>query len=911
MSPVAFNVFRTIQNSFKLNGPILSYELNLTNQEQTTTGFVTFVGIVTATYTGPDIPEGDFSFQWYLNDTPVQDTSLNAGSSAKIVSIGASSSLTIPDVVYNKPNQNVYVIADYLPAANEGNADNDELKSDTADLISTPEITISSQSDDVTLATGIGATFSVVASSESGNTLNYQWQFCRQSDGQFFDLIDNGRYLNGMATLPGSATLNVQSDQGENFNLSFEDIISYSKFVTGRTYTLTSDIDFATKIYATGGGGGESNQRNVSGGSGGAAQGDFTFLAGQPYKLRIGTAGTKGGAGGFPGGGAGGSGNGLGGGGGGYTGLFIDSISQANTILLAGGGGGGSNSPGTGGNSGQVGSDGTGTGAGAGGTQSAGGSGSGTGSDGSALAGGAGAAGGGAGYFGGGGGNASSGLDDGAGGGGSSFVHPTLVTNGSFDRENTNIEKLNYGENGSFRIQRVTPEVQALVVASNVFTPNLLITSSTADRGILVRCKVTDPSENAVPVYSIPVTYDAITPRRVLQFESFTTTNLFKNQKVDLDDENVDEFILSSSTFGADYSVIQFHSPESNYELRLEMEASRGSNTTGFSGGEGGKSIIDINLLQNEEYTLIGVSNNSGLFLYRGSTLIAAVGTGGDAGIGGAGGNGGGVNNSGTNGTGLDGGLGGVSPAAGTLTQTGIFGSVMVGTGVSLYPGDTIAAAPDGGKTINCTRGSYWISQGISPCSQNSTELIRYRSFDGTEIGQSSLLNRGFKAGYTVTNTAGDGQSLGGNGGTGAVGGQGGLSNSGGGGAAGYNDGSIEIISSSSGGNTSTNSTVTFSIPTNTITVSWTVTRETFNANSITFEKISGIGPDTITWGPNAGVLQTEIASGAVYELLSTTGTLRLVGNTLQLEDGVDNDFDDLQVTPSSGTFVTSTRFEL
>ena len=60
----------------------------------------------------------------------------------------------------------------------------------------------------------------------------------------------------------------------------------------------------------------------------------FTFLAGQPYKLRIGAAGTKGGAGGFPGGGAGGSGNGLGGGGGGYTGLFIDSISQANTILL-------------------------------------------------------------------------------------------------------------------------------------------------------------------------------------------------------------------------------------------------------------------------------------------------------------------------------------------------------------------------------------------------------------------------------------------------------------------------------------------------------------------------------------------------------------------------------------------------
>jgi hypothetical protein len=32
------------------------------------------------------------------------------------------------------------------------------------------------------------------------------------------------------------------------------------------------------------------------------------------------------------------------------------------------------------------------------------------------------------------------------------------------------------------------------------------------------------------------------------------------------------------------------------------------------------------------EYTVLGISNNSGLFIYRGSTLIAAVGKGGDAG---------------------------------------------------------------------------------------------------------------------------------------------------------------------------------------------------------------------------------------------------------------------------------------
>ena len=65
------------------------------------------------------------------------------------------------------------------------------------------------------------------------------------------------------------------------------------------------------------------------------------------------------------------------------------------------------------------------------------------------------------------------------GGGGSSFTHPTLVTNGSFDRENTNIEKLNYGESGSFRIQRVTAEVATVITTSDVLTPNLSINSGT------------------------------------------------------------------------------------------------------------------------------------------------------------------------------------------------------------------------------------------------------------------------------------------------------------------------------------------------------------------------------------------------------------------------------------------------
>ena len=912
MSPISFNLNRSIPNTYKLNGPLLAYDFFTSGPvAETVTGFATFTGIATASFGGSDVPEGNYNFKWYLDDVQIFDTSVDSNSNANIVSTGSSSSLTFPSLTYVQGGQNVYSIVEYSPGPNEGDAINDNLKSNEVQLDTSAIITITNESEDLTVASGVGATFSVAATMEGTADPSFQWQIYNYSNDTFEDL-SNGTLSNSsaIATLAGNVTITVTSDAGDNFNIGFDDLVAYSKFVTGRTYTLTSDVDFAAKIFATGGGGGNSDQRNVTGGSGGAAQGDFTFVAGQAYKLRIGGAGNRGGVGGFSGGGNGGSGNGLGGGGGGLTGLFIGSVSQANAILIAGGGGGGSNNPGAGGDAGEIGFDGTGTGAGGGATQAAGGSGSGTGSAGSALTGGAGAAGGGAGYFGGGGGNASSGLDDGAGGGGSGYIHPTLVTNGSYSRTDTNIERLNFGEDGSFRIQRVTSPVVTTVTVSDSNTSDLIMNSATSNRGMLLRCRVFSPLAEQT-IFSKPVTYDAVTPRQVLQFESFTSGNLFKNQKVDFDATDVDEFVLQSSTFGTDYGIIQFYSPESNFEIRLELNAAAGESNGSFSGGEGGSSIIDLNLLQNEEYTIIGVSNNSGIFVYRGSSLIAVVGSGGDAGIGGAGGAGGGVNSSGENGTGLNAGVGGNRPLPGTLSQIGVYGSTMVGTGVSLYLGDSIAEAPDGGRTINCSRGSYWIDQGISACSDNSTELIRYRGFDGTEVSQSSLLTRGFKPGYTVTNTAGDGVTFGGDGGAGAEGGQGGTSGAGGGGAAGYNDGSIEVIKSTLGGNEVTNSTITFSIPTDTTTVSWTVTRETFNANTITFTKTSGIGPDTITWGPNAGTLNTEIAIGAVYELSSTTGTLRLVGNTLQLEDGVDNDFDDLQVTPSSGTFVTSSRYEL
>jgi len=76
-----------------------------------------------------------------------------------------------------------------------------------------------------------------------------------------------------LSGLPGEfGVVSVTSDAGDNFTLDFNSLGSYSDFESGRTYTLVSDIDFNTIIYAVGAGGGGSG-----GGSGGATQGKFTF----------------------------------------------------------------------------------------------------------------------------------------------------------------------------------------------------------------------------------------------------------------------------------------------------------------------------------------------------------------------------------------------------------------------------------------------------------------------------------------------------------------------------------------------------------------------------------------------------------------------------------------------------------
>ena len=321
-----------------------------------------------------------------------------------------------------------------------------------------------------------------------------------------------------------------------------------------------------------------------------------------------------------------------------------------------------------------------------------------------------------------------------------------------------------------------------------------------------VYVEVSNPQSYNSPLNSNIVSMSVVAPRPIIKYEAYTFNNQY--QSIDIDFNNNSLYSLDSNTFGSTYSIIQFHSTEKNNILNIEMYASKGTNNGGYSGGNGGLSTIKFTAVKDIEYTLIGISNNSSLFLYRGSNLIACVGAGGNAGTSGNGGDGGGINIPGSDGGGRQGGVGGTKINTGTLSLSGTYGSIYENSGIELYPGDSVANSPDGGKTISCTKGSYWIDQGIAPCSDNSSSDIKFVNVDGTTISDSSLLKRGFKPGYTISNTSGLEINNGGRGGSGATGGGGGTSGSGGGGGSGYTDGSVIVATAVLGGSTGSSKVV-------------------------------------------------------------------------------------------------------
>jgi hypothetical protein len=301
-----------------------------------------------------------------------------------------------------------------------------------------------------------------------------------------------------------------------------------------------------------------------------------------------------------------------------------------------------------------------------------------------------------------------------------------------------------------------------------------------------VRVRVSNPSAQTVTSGNADLSVLSTLSRRFINFEyipssgstaELLSVNLFNG-----------EYTLNQQT---DKGLISFYAPELDFTVEMDLYAKSGRNQGSYVGGRGGFSRVRFTLQRNTEYVIGGFNENGFIVIYRQSRVLAVCGTGGDAGTTSNGGAGGGVNNAGASGS--SGGAGGSLISPGTLDQNATFGSAYTGTETPK------ALFPLGGKIINCPPGDYWRTQGFSPCSTMGD--TKFRLSNGTIITNTATISRGYKSGISYRQSSGLGD-FNANGGFGATGGSGGRSGRGGGGGSGYHDGSIQVIQSTLGGNT-------------------------------------------------------------------------------------------------------------
>lgn len=801
------------QTTLDLNGPILSFTSNPVGvastgviSGSTGSGIATFTGIATVTFTtgvsteSPSAPTnpatntGIITYRWY-------EVGVGALSDSTYVTGTATTTLTLSRLITPADNQRkFYLSADYIPSAYQsatpvtagtarstGNAINEPITSGVGTLTVYPLLQVVAQPSNRNILTNTNTTFTVNAgltdSSFNDGLTTYQW------------------YVNGNAVDDGN--IDTSSSTSTTTTTSFNDTYTSD---TDLTLPATTTNVTITVAGARGGDGG--SDAGGGGGSGGDGRaGRFSYASGErTLRFRIGRRGGGGGtgtgcceggggsspfAGGGRGGRTGGSGwSGGGGGGGGATGVF-DTNKGGYTIVAGGGGGGGGGSWNRGGESGSVS-----PGFGQGNVNSTGGGGQGE--DKGGDGGGGGGGGGGAPGSGGGGSGQDNSYGGRGGSGGLSAYDSNYATFG--------FDGWLHGGDGYVNIQYTTSRTDVTVVprrtaVSGTKTPTLTMRADFV--GIqTVQCSISHPSATNKTIFSDVAYFTSLSTadQYNIQLETIGISNSATISTFDLfsgDREILTS--LSDPTVDGINSYYSFFAPDKDIAVEMDLYGGKGYNRGSNAGGEGGFSRIRFTMTRNTEYVIAGLSTAiNAPFIYRKGQLIACVGRGGDAGTGGKGGFGGGIGIAGETGFGRDGGTGGNVIVAGNLGSNGIFGSL---TTLNATAPDTKAAIPSGGRSIKCTKGVYWQQQGVSACNDVGTSN-RFRLSDGTEVTNTALITRGYKAGYDIIQTAGKGIGSGGNGGAGATGGNGGSGDSGGGGGSGYTDGSVTVVTNTLGGST-------------------------------------------------------------------------------------------------------------
>ena len=832
-------LFNKVPTDLDINGPILS----ITTEPTGVTGIGTTVGstggasvsitgvataVVGSSGTGGS---GYLSYQWYEEGVGALSNGTYITGTASTGAVGSTSTLTLSNLVTpTDNNRKFYLEVDYVPSytvgvqsvtvpgVRTGNAWNEPITSGVATVTVTPLIDIVAQPSNRQVLLNTNTTVSVNADltdSSFADDLTYQWY------------LDGEEVTDGVKTYT-TTTGSVTSGTVENYYTTY----------SSHTFPSVSIADVEITVAGARGGEGGDDSAGPGGHSGHGSSGKFFFKDNSDwlgktveiYTGQVGNDGTSGegsayGSGGSVPGespkGAGGRGGGAGalgwsgGGGGGGGSSYIKDVDD-NVFIAAGaggGGGGGSNHVGGQGGASAIswtgrtgpltvkhGRNGQDKGSGDGG-------GGGGGGGGFVIPGDNGAAGGEAGAD-----NSSGGRRGDAGKSAydqSRIMH--IYNSGSeinFPNNSNGYVNLKYT---GFTDTTVTTVRNTTISGST--SANLTLSSDLV--GIQTcMCKISSATASNSPIYTdtVNVVFNSTESDNTVNVEGIGIGLTASLAALNLNngDFTVQTNAGDVSTGGINNEWV-LYSPDKDIDVEMDLYGGKGNSVTdnngvvsSYDGGEGGYSRIRFTMKQNEEYVIAGLTTSINTpYIYHKGTMIACVGQGGQAGLNGAGGAGGGIDIAGQGGYGNGGGSGGatVSNKYGNLELIGIFGSHF--SPDLIYTGDSQAIANDGGLIISCTKGVWWAEFGIAPCTDVST-TGHFRLSDGTVVENTAKINRGYKAGYNIIQTAGGGSFYGGSrGGNGSTGGQGaGLSGGSGGGGSGYTDGSVTVVDTRLGGST-------------------------------------------------------------------------------------------------------------
>ena len=186
-------LFRDIQTDLDLNGPILSFTTQPVDTTINVGQTATFTAVAAVSFPGDPTPinSGTIGYQWYGPNGILTEGTKYVGTK--------TTTLQIMNVTSPADVGAYYVVLDYVPSSNTGNALNEPLKSNNGNLNAPPLLEIDVQPAPITTRAQRDRNFEIGASlSDSGTDIGYQWML----DGE--DISDGTIQQNTLTPVVGT-----------------------------------------------------------------------------------------------------------------------------------------------------------------------------------------------------------------------------------------------------------------------------------------------------------------------------------------------------------------------------------------------------------------------------------------------------------------------------------------------------------------------------------------------------------------------------------------------------------------------------------------------------------------------------------------------------------------------------------